>query len=219
MALKDITPKSISGWLNGHSTQSWTLGGLVLRAATKGEPQDFYTDHLTRAARFAERCVTIGTAVAMGASGVLAMGALGIVGGLIIAKLAGSLIGKAAGGAMQAIDHKFNPPAVDARDYYGYTKLARAVQKGNAEAVKKLLDAGADIEATIPSGYGSETVAEAAVHSTPEIKKLFEDAAAKKAAAAATPAPEAAPVVDKPAAPPAVDKPAAPPAETPKPQG
>lgn len=190
MALKDITPESIFGWLNGHSTQSWTLGGLVLRAATKGEPQDFYTDHLTRSARFAERAVTIGTAVALGAAGVLTMGALGIVGGLIFAKLAGALAGKVTGAAVEAVDNKFNPPALDARDYYGYTKLGRAVQKGNAEAVKKLLDAGADPGATIPSGYGSETVAEAAVHSTPEIKQLFEDVAAKKAAAA-TPAPAA----------------------------
>lgn len=195
MALKDI-----SKWLNGHSTHSFTLGELVLRgAAAKDEPKDFFTDHMTRAARFAERLVTIGTVVALGAAGVLAMGALGLVGGVIFAKLAGSLIGRLAGGAMEAVDNKFNPPALDARDYYGYTKLGRAVQKGNAEAVKKLLEQGADVEATIPSGYGSETIAQAAVHSTPEIKKLFEDAAGEKAAA--TPAPAAASAVPQPETP------------------
>ncbi|MEZ0261337.1 MAG: hypothetical protein ACAH80_10030 [Alphaproteobacteria bacterium] len=188
MALKDI-----SKWLNGHSTHSWTLGELVLRgAATKNDPKEYFTDHLTRAARFAERCVTIGTVVALGASGVLAMGTLGIVGGLIFAKLAGTLVGKVTGAAVEAVDNKFNPPALDARDYYGYTKLGRAVQKGNAEAVKKLLEAGADPEATIPSGYGSETVAEAAAFSTPEIKKLFEAVAPKKETAPAA-APEVAP--------------------------
>jgi ankyrin repeat protein len=193
MALKDITK-----WLNGHSTHSWTLGELVLRGVgSKDEPKDFYTDHLTRAARFAERAVTIGTVVALGAAGVLTMGALGAVGGLIVAKLAGSFIGKLTGAAVEAVDNKFNPLALDARDYYGYTKLGRAVQKGNAEAVKSLLEKGADIEATIPSGYGSETIAEAAAFSTPEIKKLFEDAAAKKAAAAAAePAPVVAPAVE-----------------------
>lgn len=189
MALKDI-----SKYLNGHSTHSWTLGELVLRAAAeKDAPKDFFTDHLTRAARFAERAVTIGTLVALGAAGVLTMGALGAVGGLIMAKLAGALVGRVTGGVVEKVDEKLNPPALDARDYYGYTKLGRAVQKGNAEAVKKLLEAGADIEASTPSGYGSETVAEAAAFSTPEIKKLFEAAAEKAAAAAAKKAPATAP--------------------------
>lgn len=195
MAFKDTMH-----WLNTRSKHSWTLGELFLRSVPTGAPMEFFTDSSTRAGRIAERIVTIGAAVALGVTGFMSGGFLAIAGCLIAAKAAGLLAGKGAGYTAEKIDNKLTPPPVDERDYRGYTKLSRAVNKKDAAAVKRLLDAGADIEATIPSGYGSETVAELAAYSTPEIKKLFEEAAARKAPA--QPAPEIlpAPVAEPPKA-------------------
>jgi 2,4-dienoyl-CoA reductase-like NADH-dependent reductase (Old Yellow Enzyme family) len=200
MSLKMPLKKTLN-WLNTRANHSWTLGELVMLGASSKDQKEYqglYGDHLTRAGRFTERAVTVGTAVALGLAGAMT-GGFAVVSCLIAAKAAGYGTGRVIGAAVEKADHHFTPPAVDARDYRGYTRLARAVNKKDAAKVKQLLDAGADTEASVPSGYGSETVAELAAYSTPEIKKLFEDAAAKKAAPAESPKAVDAP---KPAEPP-----------------
>ncbi|TAL36909.1 MAG: hypothetical protein EPN97_05875 [Alphaproteobacteria bacterium] len=202
MAFKDTMH-----WLNTRSKHSWTLGELFLRTVPTGAPMEFFRDSATRADRIAERVVTIGAAVTLGVTGFMSGGFLAIAGCLLAAKAAGFFAGMAAGYAAEKVDNKLTPPPVDEKDYRGYTKLSRAVNKKDTAAVKRLLDAGADIEAAIPSGYGSETVAELAAHSTPEIKKLFEEAAAKKVAAQPAPAILTTPAAEPPKATPSDAKP------------
>ncbi len=185
--------KTAMKWLTTPAKQSWTLGELVLLGATRGTDNASYRDSYSRAFRITERAVTVGGAVALGILGFMSGGALPVIASLVVAKAAGMASGFLVGKAADVVGEKVNPSAIDAYDLRGYTKLGRAVQKKDAAAVKHLLDAGADVERSVPSGYGSETVAESAVHSSPEIKKLFADAASAKAAKAEAIAAPAAP--------------------------